>query len=213
MTAIRTYNTQPQTRTAVLFTGFNAFDIFEFIGRPDLISNPEIHETDSPSIPTINGDVILNPGDYVMPEKGVTGKFYPVNGKQFLKYFSIPAIEYDGSLHSKIMQTFNDIQVTHTKTGSPEVMVEAISFSEMVDQVGSLIGVDPVAGTGNFEYHSMPCSFEGPNKIAVNTTNPGSGAPLALSFPSGYVLVRFRDRTIKIMEQAIFDVSFTAYGS
>lgn len=111
------------------------------------------------------------------------------------------------------MQIFNDIQLTHTKKGSPDVMVEAISFDDMVIKASSVMGVDPVAGTGSFEYYSMPCSFDGPNKIIINTTNPGSGAPLSLALPSGYVLVRFRDRTIKIMEQAIFDLSFDAYGN
>jgi hypothetical protein len=50
---------------SVQWTGHNAFEIWGFIGRPELIDNMELHSTDTPAIPTVNGNEYPEVGDRI----------------------------------------------------------------------------------------------------------------------------------------------------
>ncbi|WP_431321662.1 hypothetical protein [Rhizobium sp. YTU87027] len=70
------FRKKPVVIEARQFTGINNFEILRFIGRPqDIIDNLELHGTDWPVIPTLEGDMTCSPGDWVI--KGVKGEFYP----------------------------------------------------------------------------------------------------------------------------------------
>lgn len=59
----------PET-SSITFTGENAFAIWGFMGRPDLIDNLELKNTDSPVIPNEHGDVVMCPGDSLSKRDG-----------------------------------------------------------------------------------------------------------------------------------------------
>lgn len=66
---------------AVQFTGSNALDIWAFMGRPDLVANTELHNTDLPIVETREGTLVASPGDWII--KGVAGEFYPCDPEIF----------------------------------------------------------------------------------------------------------------------------------
>jgi len=68
------YRKKPVVIDAVQFTGENCIEILTFIGRG--VDALEIHTTDLPVIPTLEGELTASPGDWII--KGVFGEFYPV---------------------------------------------------------------------------------------------------------------------------------------
>lgn len=69
------FRKKPIVVDAVQFTGKNAFEIWAFMGRQDLIDNLELHNTDRPTIHTLEGDMRTEPGDWII--KGTANEFYP----------------------------------------------------------------------------------------------------------------------------------------
>ena len=63
------YKKKPVVIEAIRFTGSNYEEIREFIGKNTLCSDLSI------VIPTLEGDMIAQKGDYII--KGVKGEFYP----------------------------------------------------------------------------------------------------------------------------------------
>jgi hypothetical protein len=49
----------------VQWTGNNAYEIWAFIGHPELIANMELKNTDTPYIPTKEGNVLPEIGDRI----------------------------------------------------------------------------------------------------------------------------------------------------
>ena len=69
------FRKKPVVVEAVQFTGENAFEVWRFMGESRLVTNTELHHTDSPVIHTLEGQLVASPGDWVI--KGVMGEFYP----------------------------------------------------------------------------------------------------------------------------------------
>lgn len=69
------FRKKPVVIEAVQFTGGNAFEVWGFMGRADLVTNMELHSTDCPAIETLEGVMTAHPGDWII--KGVKGEFYP----------------------------------------------------------------------------------------------------------------------------------------
>ncbi len=69
------FRKKPVVIEAEQFTGSNAFTIWGFMGRADLIDNPELKNTDNPVIHTLEGTMEAKPGDWII--RGVKGEFYP----------------------------------------------------------------------------------------------------------------------------------------
>lgn len=69
------FRKKPVVIEAVQFNGNNAFEIWGFMGRRDLVENLELHATDQPVIDTLEGQMRVSPGDWVI--KGLRGEFYP----------------------------------------------------------------------------------------------------------------------------------------
>lgn len=63
------YRKKPVVVEAVRFIGSNYEEIRKFIGQDTLCSNLSV------VIPTLEGDMIAQKGDYII--KGVQGEFYP----------------------------------------------------------------------------------------------------------------------------------------
>lgn len=66
------YRKKPIVIEAVLFDGNNFKEVGEFTNHTATLQNPL---SDNLIIPTLEGDHIANPGDYII--KGVQGEFYP----------------------------------------------------------------------------------------------------------------------------------------
>ena len=71
------YKKKPVVIEAIRFTGSNYEEIREFIGKNTLCSDLSI------VIPTLEGDMIAQKGDYII--KGVKGEFYPRKQKIYTK--------------------------------------------------------------------------------------------------------------------------------
>lgn len=69
------FRKKPVVIDAVQFTGKNAFEVWSFMGRVDLLDNPDLHSTDHPVIQTLEGTLTASPGDWII--RGVKGEFYP----------------------------------------------------------------------------------------------------------------------------------------
>lgn len=67
------FRKKPVVIEAVQFTGSNCIEIIKFIGGP--WENLELHNTDTPVIHTLEGEMTASAGDWVI--KGVKGEFYP----------------------------------------------------------------------------------------------------------------------------------------
>lgn len=52
--------------TAIQYNGTNAFEVWAFVGRQDLICCVELQTTDRPTIETLGGPVRTEPGDWIM---------------------------------------------------------------------------------------------------------------------------------------------------
>ncbi|HEP1371418.1 TPA: hypothetical protein VB420_000022 [Streptococcus pyogenes] len=63
------YHKKPVVVEAIQFTGTNYEKIKEFIGQNTLCSTLSI------VIPTLEGDMVAQKGDYII--KGIAGEFYP----------------------------------------------------------------------------------------------------------------------------------------
>lgn len=88
----KAYRKKPVRVWAIQFTGDNAFEIWEFMGRNDLLDNMELKHTDRPVIATMEGNMTCSPGDYVI--KGIKGEFYPCKPDIFEATYE-PATEGD----------------------------------------------------------------------------------------------------------------------
>ena len=73
------YKKKPVVIEAIRFTGSNYEEIREFIGKNTLCSDLSI------VIPTLEGDMIAQKGDYII--KGVKGEFYPCKPDIFEKTY------------------------------------------------------------------------------------------------------------------------------
>ena len=69
------YRKKPVVIEAIQFTGKNCFEIFAFIGDHEALNCDMIHSTDNPVIQTLEGQMTVSEGDFVI--KGVKGEFYP----------------------------------------------------------------------------------------------------------------------------------------
>lgn len=69
------FRKKPVVIEAVQFTGHNAFDVWRFMGNPEAVESLELHDTDSPVVHTLEGQLVASPGDWII--KGVKGEFYP----------------------------------------------------------------------------------------------------------------------------------------
>lgn len=69
------FRKKPVVIEAMRFTGDNAFAVWAFMGRADLIDNLELKPTDCPVIHTLEGEMNTSPGDWII--RGVKGEFYP----------------------------------------------------------------------------------------------------------------------------------------
>ena len=79
------YRKKPVVIEAVQFTGSNAFEVWAFMGRLDLIDNMDLHNTDHPVIRTLEGTMNTSPGDWII--KGIAGEFYPCKPDIFAKTY------------------------------------------------------------------------------------------------------------------------------
>lgn len=81
------FRKRPIVVEAMQFTGKNCYDILKFIGRTELLLTGlnEIHQTDCPVIPTLEGNMNTTPGDWII--KGVNGEFYPCKPDIFDKTY------------------------------------------------------------------------------------------------------------------------------
>lgn len=79
------FRKRPVVIEAVQFNGNNAFSIWQFMGRRDLLDNLELKTTDCPVIQTLEGDMKVSPGDWVV--QGTAGEFYPVKPDIFEKCY------------------------------------------------------------------------------------------------------------------------------
>ena len=75
------FRKRPVVIEAIEFTGNNAFQVWYFMGRVDLVCNPDLHDTDLPVIETLEGTMTASPGDWII--KGVQGEFYPCKPEIF----------------------------------------------------------------------------------------------------------------------------------
>lgn len=73
------YRKKPVVIEAVRFIGSNYEEIRKFIGQDTLCSDLSI------VIPTLEGDIVAQKGDYVI--KGVQGEFYPCKPDIFTKTY------------------------------------------------------------------------------------------------------------------------------
>lgn len=71
---MKRYRKKPIVIEAVQFTGRNCRECLRFIGS-DGWDNLELHDTDHPTIYTLEGVMTASPGDWII--KGVKGEFYP----------------------------------------------------------------------------------------------------------------------------------------
>ena len=69
------FRKRPLEVDAIRFTGNNAFEVWAFMGREDLLSNTELQTTDHPVIETREGDMTLTPGNWLI--RGLSGEYYP----------------------------------------------------------------------------------------------------------------------------------------
>jgi hypothetical protein len=69
------FRKKPVVIEAVQFTGKNAFEVWRFMGRMDLVDNLDVQNTDRPVIETLEGNLVASPGDWII--RGVKGEFYP----------------------------------------------------------------------------------------------------------------------------------------
>jgi hypothetical protein len=70
------FRKKPVVIEAIRFTGNNCIECLLFMGTPEHIAfNPELHNTDHPTIHTLEGKMTASPGDWII--KGVKGEFYP----------------------------------------------------------------------------------------------------------------------------------------
>jgi len=79
------FRKKPVVIEAIQFTGKNCFEIFDFIGRGELIYNLELQNTDWPVIPTLEGAMTASPNDWII--KGSNGEFYPCKPDIFEKTY------------------------------------------------------------------------------------------------------------------------------
>ncbi len=75
------YKKKPVVIEAIRFTGSNYEEIREFIGKNTLCSDLSI------VIPTLEGDMIAQKGDYII--KGVKGEFYPCKPDIFAETYEV----------------------------------------------------------------------------------------------------------------------------
>jgi hypothetical protein len=73
MSKVATYRKKPVEIQAIQYTGENAPAVVEFAF--DAGTRNAFDGTDNLIIPTLEGDMTANPGDYII--KGVKGEFYP----------------------------------------------------------------------------------------------------------------------------------------
>lgn len=83
---VKRYVKKPVEIEAVQFNGENAFEIWHFMGVAGAAGNPELHNTDSPIINTLEGDMLVSIGDFVI--KGLNGEFYPCKPDIFALTYS-----------------------------------------------------------------------------------------------------------------------------
>lgn len=75
------FRKKPVVIEAIRFTGSNYEEIREFIGKNTLCSDLSI------VIPTLEGDMIAQKGDYII--KGVKGEFYPCKPDIFAETYEV----------------------------------------------------------------------------------------------------------------------------
>ena len=69
------YKKKPVKVEAVQFTGENHDDIIKFTGGQAIVGLPTGEGTECITIPTLEGPMVANPGDFVIC--GIAGEFYP----------------------------------------------------------------------------------------------------------------------------------------
>ena len=69
------FRKRPLEVDAIQFTGDNAFEVWAFMGCEDLVSNMELQATDHPVIETLEGNMTLTPGNWLI--RGLAGEYYP----------------------------------------------------------------------------------------------------------------------------------------
>lgn len=77
------YRKRPIVVEAVQFTGDNCIEIIRFMGGP--WTNLALHNTDSPVIHTLEGEMTASPGDWII--RGVKGEFYPCKPDVFTQTY------------------------------------------------------------------------------------------------------------------------------
>ena len=87
---IRKYRKKPIVIEAIQFNGNNESEIIEFTKSISL-TRPECLK--SMRIPTLEGDMIANVGDWIV--KGVNGEFYPIKDNIFKKLYDLTEQEED----------------------------------------------------------------------------------------------------------------------
>jgi hypothetical protein len=87
---IRKYRKKPIVIEAVQFKGNNESEIIEFT-KSIALTRPECLK--SMRIPTLEGDMIANIGDWII--KGVNGEFYPCKPDIFEKLYDLTEQEED----------------------------------------------------------------------------------------------------------------------
>ena len=94
------FRKKPVVINAVQFTGTNAWEIFAFIGHPELVNNLEIQNTDHPVIRTLEGNMTASPGDWII--KGIKGEFYPCKPDIFEATYESALAQTPDSALSKV---------------------------------------------------------------------------------------------------------------
>lgn len=69
------FRKKPVVIEAMQFTGENFFDCLAFMGPIPEAVWMECHTTDLPVIHTLEGDMVVSVGDWII--RGVKGEFYP----------------------------------------------------------------------------------------------------------------------------------------
>lgn len=82
---VKRYKTIVHEKEALLFTGENWNDCFDFVGRGDDVSRN--FRDQEFRIHTLEGTVVASAGDYII--KGLRGEFYPCKPDIFEKSYEL----------------------------------------------------------------------------------------------------------------------------